>query len=112
MTTPTEEFFDRLSRTSHDPRLAKARGTLRVDLTEGNRTEHWHVAVLHGDLAVSRDDGPADGVLRAERPVFDQLVSGEMNPMAAILRGVVSYEGDPQFAVLFRRLFTPVGVGT
>lgn len=112
MTTPTEEFFDRLSRTSHDPRLVKARGTLRLDLTDGDRTEHWHVAVLHGDLAVSRDDGPADGVLRAERTVFDQLVSGEMNPMAAILRGVVLYTGDPQFAVLFRRLFSPVEVAS
>ena len=105
MTSPTEAFFDRLSQVNHDPRLANARGTIRFDIDDGDQTQHWHVAVLHGDVVVSRENGEADGVMHAPRDVFDQIVTGHMNSMSAVLRGAVSYRGDPQFAVLFRRLF-------
>lgn len=105
MTTATQTFFDRLSQVSHDPRLANARGTLRFDLSDGADTHHWNVAVLHGDIVVSDDDAPADGVLTGPRELFDQIVRGDTNAMAAILRGALTYEGDPKVAVLFRRLF-------
>lgn len=105
MTSPTELFFDRLSQATHDPRLTNARGTVRFDIDDGDQTHQWHVAVLHGDVVVSRENGEADGVMHAPRAVFDQIVTGEMNSMSAVLRGAVSYQGDPQFAVLFRRLF-------
>lgn len=105
MKTPTEEFFERLSQVSHDSRLTNVKGTIQFELADETSAQHWHVAVLHGDIAVSREEAPADGVFRAPRELFDRIVAGDANVMAAVLRGAATYRGDPQFAVIFRRLF-------
>jgi putative sterol carrier protein len=103
--TTTEEFFERLGQVAHDDRLRNARGTVRFDLADGASSLHWYVSVLHGDVVVSREEAPADGVFRAGRELFDDIVTGDANVMAAVLRGAAAYEGDPQLAVIFRRLF-------
>jgi hypothetical protein len=40
--------------------------------------------------------------------VFEGMVSGEINPMAAVLRGTVDVTGDLELIVLFQRLFPGV----
>jgi hypothetical protein len=35
--------------------------------------------------------------------LFGELAAGKANPLAAVLRGVLTYDGDPELLVLFRR---------
>jgi putative sterol carrier protein len=105
MTDPTGEFFDELGRRGHEPMLRKATGVLNFDITDGASTAHWSVVVKKGDVSVSRAHDEADCTLTTDRPLFDAIVKGEKNAMAAILRGEVQIEGDPELLVLFQRVF-------
>ena len=97
-------FLNALSRGGTHPLLAKARGTLRFDLRDGERTRHWLVELDRGDVSVSRRRSSADCVVRTDAAIFDGLVTGEVNPLAAFLRGELAVEGDPEFLVLFQRV--------
>jgi putative sterol carrier protein len=44
-------------------------------------------------------------VLRADKASFDRVIAGELNLMAAVLRGEVTVEGDPRLVVRLQRLF-------
>jgi putative sterol carrier protein len=106
MANATTEFFTALAARQHEPALAKATGTVRVDLTDGRRrTGGWLIAIDKGDVEVSRRRGEADCVIRVERGVFDGIVSGRVNAIASVLRGAVQLEGDLRLLVLFQRLF-------
>jgi putative sterol carrier protein len=105
MTSSTEEFFDELVRRGHEPRLEKVSGTVRFDLENGNGVERWRVTVDKGDIAVSRKNGKADAVLRTDKALFDRILTGEVNAMAATLRGLLTIEGDRELLVLIQRLF-------
>lgn len=98
-------FFDELAGRGHEPLLGKASGSARFDVVDGWRTERWLVALDKGDIDVSRRNVAADCVLRADRASFEQVVAGELNFMAALLRGEVSVKGDPRLLVLLQRLF-------
>ena len=104
MADPTVEFFDALVARGHEPLLEKATGTLRFDIKDGRKTDHWLVAVVKGDLAVSRRNLHADCVVSADKALFDGVASGKTNAMAALLRGAMNVEGDVQLLVLFQRL--------
>jgi putative sterol carrier protein len=104
MTSPTEEFFDELSRRGHEPLLEKATGTVRFEIVEGLYTTHWFVTIEKGDVTVTRDNAPADSVLRVDREMFDRVASGQANLMAALLRGALAVEGNLHLLTLFGRL--------
>jgi putative sterol carrier protein len=101
----TAQFFEDLRRRGHEPLLEKTTGTLRVDLVNGKETERWFLSVDHGDVEVSHKAGKPDCVLRASKDVFDDVARGEVNAMAAVLRGALAVEGDPRILVRFQRLF-------
>ena len=105
MSDPTEEFFAELGSRGHEPMLRKATGTLRFDLVDGTNESSWLVAVKKGDVSVSQAKGKADCVVTTDRPLFNAIVRGERNAMAAILRGEIGVEGDPELLVLFQRVF-------
>lgn len=105
MTSDAVAFFEELGSRGHEPMLAKARGTARFEIVEGARTLRWLVAVDKGELRVSRRSAAADCVLRVDKRVFDRAVTGELNFMAAVLRGEVAVRGDPRLLVLLQRLF-------
>jgi hypothetical protein len=105
LTDPTAAFFEELGRRGHDRLLEKASGTVRVDLAVGKSTQRWLVSVSNGDVAVSRRNGSADCVLRADKRLFDKLVTGDANAIAAMLRGALAVEGHIELLVLFQRLF-------
>lgn len=105
MTDATAEFFERLSRRGHDPLLEKATGTVRFDLARGTTTEHWVVAITKGDVGVSRRRSAADCVVHVDRDLFDRMAVGEENVMAALLRGQVVLEGNPELLIMVQRLF-------
>ena len=105
MSDATTVFFDELAQRGHEPLLRKARGTVRFDLDDGGRTECFYLAIDRGDVVVSKKRSSAEGVLRADRALFDRIASGEVNPVAAVLRGELALEGDWRLLVLVRRLF-------
>src|SRR3954468_6937068 len=105
MKDPTTEFFDELGRRGHEPMLRKATGVLSFNLDDGASTAHWSVVIKKGDVSVSRAHDEADCVLTTDRPLFNAIVRGEKNAMAAILRGEVGIEGDPELLVLFQGVF-------
>jgi putative sterol carrier protein len=104
MTDTTTRFFEGLKVRGHEPRLKKVKASLRFDLTNGEQANRWHVVIDKGDIAVSHKNAKADCVVRAETTVFDGIANGEVNAVAAVLRGAIVVEGDPELLVLIRRL--------
>ena len=105
MIDSTAEFFQELGRRGHEPLLEKATGIVRFDLVDGKRTDRWLVTLDKGDVSVSRKNAGADCIVRAERTVFDAMATGDVNGMAAYLRGELTLEGDPELLVLVQRVF-------
>jgi putative sterol carrier protein len=98
------ELFEALGRRGHEPLLEQATGTLRFELGNGG-SQRWFVQVNKGDVVVSHANRKADSTVRADAQLFDRMVRGEVNATAAVLRGAVTVEGDPQLLTLFQRLF-------
>ena len=96
-------FFAELGTRMHEPLLRRATGTFRFEVT-GKRPEHWFVEVQKGDVTVSHSDAQASCTVRADRRVFDDIMSGRANALAASLRGAVEIEGDVGLLATFQRL--------
>ena len=105
MVDATAQFFESLSSRGHEPLLEKTTGTMRIELGNGQKTERWLVTVDKGDLDVSHRSAKADCTVKARKEVFEGLARGEVNAMAAFLRGTIAVEGDAELLVLFQRLF-------
>jgi putative sterol carrier protein len=104
MTDSTAEFFQELGRRGYEPLLEKGTGTIRFDLVGGKRTDRWLLTLDRGDVSVARKNAAADCVVRADRTLFDAMASGDVNGMAAYLRGELTLEGDPELLVLIQRV--------
>ena len=104
MTDSTAVFFDELGRRGHEPLLEKATGTVRFDLVDGEQIEHWLLTLSRGEVSVARENVAADCVVRADRALFDAMLTGNANAMSAFLRGELSLEGDPELLVLLQRV--------
>jgi predicted lipid carrier protein YhbT len=102
---PTAEFFGGLAEYEHNPLLEKAKGTVRFDLRHGKDVDHWLLALDNGAVSVSRKNGAADCVVRAEKALFDEIAAGTEDGTAAVLRGAMTMDGDIELMVLFRRVF-------
>jgi putative sterol carrier protein len=102
---PTARFFETLGEHSYEPLLRKATGSTRFDLVAGRKTDRWLVTVDKGDIAVTRQGGHADCVLRAQKAMFDKVAAGKLNAVAAVLRGDIQVEGDWRLLVRMQRLF-------
>jgi putative sterol carrier protein len=98
------QFFDELRQRDHDPQLENRRGTLRFDIGNGKKTDHWLVAIDKGDVTVSHRGGEADATVGADKAVFEAIASGKESPVAAVLRGTLHIDGDLRLLSLFRRL--------
>jgi putative sterol carrier protein len=102
---PTARFFEELAARAHEPKLRKASGSTRFDIVDGKRTRRWLVTVDGGDIAVTTGTASADCVVRAEKALFDRIVRGRENAVAAVLRGDLVIEGDWRLLVRMQRLF-------
>jgi putative sterol carrier protein len=102
---PVGEFFHGLAERGHEPLLQNVSGTLRFDLADGERIEHWYLAIRNGRIAVSRGDAEADAVVRTSRVLFEDMTAGRVNAMAAALRGALVPRGNLALVVSFQRLF-------
>jgi putative sterol carrier protein len=99
----TEEFFHQLT-TSPPPALKRMVATIRFDVEDGPTTRHWLLAVDRGTVRVSHRKAKADAVIRVSRDLFERIFAGETNAMAAVLRGEISIDGDPELLLAFQRL--------
>jgi putative sterol carrier protein len=104
MADATAVLFDELARRGHEPLLGQAVGSLRFEIVDEARTDVWLVTFDRGDVAVSREDLASDAVVRSQKGLFDAIAAGELNAMAAMLRGALTVEGDPELLVRFQRL--------
>ena len=101
----TTAFFQQLQRHSHQPALSRLTGTFRFDVQDGSRhTVHWRVTVDKGDVAVSKDNAAADCIVRADKAVLEDVLTGRKNAMAALLRGALEVSGEPGMMILFQRI--------
>jgi hypothetical protein len=91
---PVGEFFHELAERGREPLLQNVSGTLRFDLVDGERVEHWHLTVKDGDIAVSHKDADADAVVRTAKVLFEGMTAGRVNAMAAALRGALVPQGN------------------
>ncbi|MEU2614795.1 SCP2 sterol-binding domain-containing protein [Micromonospora sp. NPDC007271] len=80
-------------------------GTVRLDLSDGGRTEHWYLTIDHQDVRVARSSEDADMVVRADREVFERLAEGSPRLVAAQLRNDITVQGDVRLLMALRRLF-------
>ncbi|GAB3859679.1 hypothetical protein GCM10029963_61300 [Micromonospora andamanensis] len=80
-------FFEDLDQQGYEPLLAKMSGALRFDLHEGPQTTHWLMRIDRGSIQVSREDMEADTVVGTSPALFEELVTGRENGLAALLRG-------------------------
>jgi putative sterol carrier protein len=101
----TAEFLTGLAEAGPSPLLARTTGTIRCDLANSGDTEYFYVAIDKGAITVSHAKRDADAIVRADRGLFDGVTSGQVNVMAALLRGVIDVEGDLNLLMRFQKLF-------
>ena len=99
------EFFGGLAERRREPLLRNVSGTLRFDLVDGERVEHWYLTVKNGDVAVSHKEAEADATVRIGKALFAGMTAGKVNAMAAALRGALVPQGNLALIVSFQRLF-------
>ena len=88
MTDATAAFFRELEARKEEPHAGEDQGNvaLRARPEKGERAERWVVAVDKGAVTVSQDDRMSDCTVRTSGALFEGLITGEVNAMAAVLR--------------------------
>jgi putative sterol carrier protein len=104
-------FFEEMNRRGFEPLLEKASGTVRFDLHEGARTMHWFLDIDRGRVRVDQEDREADTVIGMSPALFERVVTGREDGIAAMLRGDLTVSGDHGLMVRIERLF-PSAPGT
>lgn len=98
-------FFERIAgRHLQVPRAIS--GSLRFDLVDGNRTDHWRVNIAKGMVSAVRSNAPADCVVYTDKATMEAIIQGRTNAMAALLRGAIKVEGQAFLLAVFRGMFT------
>lgn len=105
MTSPIEAFLTELGRRGYEPLLASASGTTRFDVHREGREESWLVAVDYGKVTVTPSDGRADAIVDVDGDLIDRIAMGQVNAMAAVFRGALHVEGDPELLIQLQRTF-------
>ena len=107
-----DAFFEGLASRGHEPLLARTKGTLKVELTNGGKVERWLVTVDNGAVSVSHRNVRADCTIRTTKALFDGIAAGGVRPMPAFLRGAVDLDGDWELLVRFQRLLAGTSAGS
>lgn len=112
MTGTVESFFAGLADLGHVATWEREFATIRFDILESDeneqdhhpdRLERWYVTIADGTVSATRQDRPADAIVRVSRPRFEAMVKGQVNAQAAFLRGLLTVEGKVAALVLFQR---------
>jgi hypothetical protein len=90
----TTELFEDLAEHGEGALPARISGVLRIELVDGRKAENWTISVDKGNVALIRGKpGESECTLRCDKALFDQLVLGQENAMAAALRGDIVLDG-------------------
>ncbi len=103
VTDPVSHFFASIAAPGHIATFEGESASVRFDVQDADRVERWHVTVNNGDVSVKQQSGPADAIVRLQRPVFEDIVAGLMNAQAALLRGLIDCEGSAAALMMFQR---------
>ena len=105
MSDATGDFFQELERRGHEPLVGMVSGSVRFELRDGKRTERWLLRIERGDVTVTRASSAAACTIAADKSFFDRICRGEVNAMAAALRGALVCTGDADLLLAIQRLF-------
>jgi hypothetical protein len=100
---PVGQFFAMLAAPGRISTFDGETASVRFDVGTGSEAEHWHVQVADGNVDVERSGGTADAVVHLERPQLEAIVTGRLNAMAAMLRGLLTAEGSMAALIMFQR---------
>jgi putative sterol carrier protein len=101
-----EQFFEELGE-AHVRLLQNTSGTVLVELRGGPRTERWYVNIRRGEVGVARSGRDPDCVIRTDRTTLEAILSGRLNAMPALLRGLLEVEGKVNLLAALQALFRP-----
>jgi hypothetical protein len=103
MSEAITRFFESLHGRGYDHGF-RAEGVTRVEIRDGDRVDYWVVSARRGELSVSKDAQlDVDTVMVVDSALMDRMVRGEMNGLAALLRGMYAVRGDYQLALMLER---------
>ncbi|MFG3598681.1 SCP2 sterol-binding domain-containing protein [Micromonospora chersina] len=106
-----ERFFASLPARAPAVLRGPVRGHLQLDLTTENRTAHWFLELAPGTVRVTREQLPADAVFTVSADLFEELITGREQALAAVLRNEATFSGNVVLFLVFRRFFPdPPGV--
>jgi len=100
---PVTRFFAVLAQPGHLETFEGESATLRFEVLDGERVDRWYLTVANGDVTVARRNGPADVVVRIKRPDMEAMLTGRLNAQAALLRGLLGFDGDVAALMMFQR---------
>jgi hypothetical protein len=100
---PVARFFAVLAQPGHLATFEGESATLRFDVVEGERIDRWYLRVVNGDVTVTRRNSPADVVVRMLRPDIEAILTGRLNAQAALLRGLMTFDGNIAALMMFQR---------
>jgi hypothetical protein len=95
------------------PLLDRVDGRVRFDVVEGEAVDRIGMTIASGHVTIGPLDDEPDCTIRGTRATMDDLCCGEVNAMAAVLRGTVACAGDVELLFAVQRIFPgPSGHGT
>ncbi|MEV6691837.1 SCP2 sterol-binding domain-containing protein [Micromonospora sp. NPDC051196] len=107
MTEATKQFFATLPARAPHVLRGPVTGTLRIDLSDGHRTEHWVLRMRPGAIEVGQGPAEADSIWYCGVDLFDRLVTGRAQALAALFRNESTFTGNVVLFLAFRRFFPP-----
>ncbi|MEV1330234.1 SCP2 sterol-binding domain-containing protein [Micromonospora costi] len=105
MSEAIERFFESLPARAPEVLRGLLSGTLQIELANGQETQHWLVRMRPGEIEVGRHRGPADAIWYSSADLFERLVTGEAQGVAAVLRNESTFSGNVVLFLTFRRFF-------
>ena len=107
MPSATAQMFEHLAERGHIDVLDKVRGTLRFEIADSEPCEQYFVTITDGDIHVVPGAGtePPSCLIRGSQAVLEKVARGEMNAIAAVLRGELVIDGDLQLLMSVQRVF-------
>ncbi len=104
--TTIQEVFDLLPRYFRPEKARDVRAVVQFHIT-GPQGGDWVVQVDQGVLTVTRGvhPGPADLTVTVSDAHYWALLRGEMDPVAAYMRGRLRIQGDLKLAYRLQDLF-------
>ena len=109
MSDTLTDFLEGLAARGQEPLLATTTGRFCFELSDADGEGRRMVCIDRGHIDLVSGDIGADATIRASRATFERVATGEMNAMAAVLRGEIELEGDWELLVRFQRLFPSPG---